>query len=561
MARRIFRNVSNGIKEKESKARRFARNEDGSFIVFVVLTFLLIVATTGMGVDMMNFERDRANLQATLDRAVLAAADLDQTLPPSDVVKSYLATSGSPGTLVGEPIVVSGLGSRKVTATADVLVNTNFMRLSGVKTLKARVTSTAEESIGSVEISLVLDMSGSMNDPSAEAGKTKIQVLRSAAKDFVTLMLNKTGESKISMSIIPYATQVNAGEGILGKFTKVSSEHDYSHCLNFSGSQFSDASIDPNAVHERTAHFDPWRYSNGAEQYPKYRVCPTRAGSEITPVTDDIDVLHQRIDQLTASGNTSIDLGMKWGSAMLDPQFRGIVSKLAQEGTVPTKYNNRPEEYNSDVLKIVIVMTDGKNTSQYFLKDEFRSGETEVWFNPEYDRGNGKTGEYSIRYSRDPDRWVWMQHTEKNGGSYVTADHPFGNPENENSSNEEIGTSVRLNYPDLFNLASLWWNAKNNFYWQNNHENYWYWDARSSVGGSTKDTRTKNICTAAKNKGVIVYGIAFEAPSHGLTTIKNCASSDSHVYNVDEFNDPEGISLEEAFASIASSIKKLRLTQ
>ncbi len=543
-----------------STTRTFAKREDGTFTIFVLLGFIIIFATTGIGVDVMNYERDRANLQSTLDRAVLAAADLDQKLPAKDVVASYLEKAGLEGKLIGEPIVIEGLGSKTVSAVAETKVRTHFMSFSGVDSLTARAASTAEEAVGAVEISLVLDMSGSMNEDSAEAGKTKIQVLRDAAKQFVTLMLQKQDADRVSMSIIPYATQVNAGEEILGKFTNVTSEHSYSHCLNFSSTQFNNAALDPDASFQRTAHFDPFRYTNGAEQFPKYPVCPVRTGSEITAVTDDVDVLHDRIDALTAKGNTSIDVGMKWGSAMLDPQFRSVIESLSDDGSVPAKFNTRPLSYDDDVLKIVIVMTDGKNTTQYMLNSSYRSGKSNVWYNPEYDRGNGKKGEYSVRYRRNPDRWVWMQHTERKG-SYVTADHPFGNPPNENTSNQEIGTSERLSYPELFNLASTWWNAKNNYYWQNNHEDNWHYGIRSSVGSSTKNTRTKNICGAAKNKGVIVYGIAFEAPTEGLTTIKNCASSDSHVYEVDEFDDPEGISLEEAFASIASSIKKLRLTQ
>ncbi|WP_298846312.1 TadE/TadG family type IV pilus assembly protein [uncultured Ruegeria sp.] len=549
-------------KRKISWLRRFAKKEDGTFTIFVLFMLVLMLAITGMAMDVMKYERDRASLQSTLDRAVLAAADLDQKLPPLEVVEAYMEKAGL-GHLEKTVTVVEGFGSRKVAATADAVVPTRYLRFGKVTELGLVAGSAAEESIGSVEISLVLDMSGSMTRSSATSGKSKIEVLRDAAKEFVTLMLEKTGETKISMSIIPYATQVNAGEDILGKFTNVTSEHNYSHCVNFTSGQFGNVTLDPQGFYQRTGHFDPWRYNsatvNGVrtdgEQSPAYFVCPVRAGSEITAVTDDVNYLHQRIDALTASGNTSIDLGMKWGVGVLDPNFQPVINDLAAEGKVPAKFAVRPEAFDSDVLKIVIVMTDGQNTTQYMLDPSVRSGQTEVWFNPEYDRGNGEKGEYSVRYSRNPDRWVWMQHTENNGGSYVTSDHPFGNPDNENPANEEIGTAVRLTYPDLFNLASLWWNAKNNFYWQSNHENTWYYNLRDSVGSSTKNSRTANICGAARDKGVIIYGIAFEAPTSGLNTIKNCASSPSHVYDVD------GLDLEKAFESIASSIRKLRLTQ
>ncbi|MEX0365434.1 MAG: TadE/TadG family type IV pilus assembly protein, partial [Ruegeria sp.] len=52
--------------------------------------FITILAITGLGVDLMRFERNRSILQYTVDRAVLAAADLDQTIPPQQVVEAYL---------------------------------------------------------------------------------------------------------------------------------------------------------------------------------------------------------------------------------------------------------------------------------------------------------------------------------------------------------------------------------------------------------------------------------------------------------------------------------------
>ncbi|WP_420584391.1 pilus assembly protein TadG-related protein [Ruegeria sp.] len=551
---------------KVFSAKRFARDEDGGvFTIFVLLGFIVILTVTGLGVDLMNYERDRANLQATLDRAVLAAADLDQTLPPREVVEAYLDKAGL-GDKLATVTVEESIGSRKVSATADVVVKTHYMYFTGRKQLNAIAASTAEESIGKVEISLVLDMSGSMGRASATAGKTKMEVLREEAKEFVTLMMEKAQDSEVSISIVPYAMQVNAGENILGKFSNVTSEHSYSHCVNFRSDDFLQAALHPNpailglagTTLNRTAHFDPFRY-NGGEQFPRYPVCPTRTGSEITPVTNDVDVLHSQIDALTSGGNTSIDIGVKWGAALLDPAFRGLVGELSGEGIVPAEFSARPESYDADVIKVMVVMTDGQNTTQYILDEEFRSGNSNVWFNPEYDRGDGKFGEYSVRYARNPDRWVWMQHTEANGGSYVTATHPFGNPPDENSSNEEIGTSTRLTYPELHNLASTWWNAKNNYYWQNNHENTWHYNTRTSVGSTTKNTRLEQVCGAAKNQGVVIFGIAFEAPEAGFSEILSCATAGTN--GTSYAFDVEGSDLEEAFTSIASSIQKLRLTQ
>ncbi|WP_237212427.1 TadE/TadG family type IV pilus assembly protein [Ruegeria lacuscaerulensis] len=573
-----FQSGTKKTKDKVSPARRFAKDEDGGvFTVFVLLGFLVILATAGIGVDVMNYERDRANLQSTLDRAVLAAADLDQKLPPKDVVIDYLAKAGLQDKLIEDPEVYEGIGSRRVTAKAATVVNTHFMYFSGIPTLTAAAESTAEESIGSVEISLVLDMSGSMNKDSAEAGKTKIQVLREAAKNFVTTMLNKENPDKISISLIPYATQVNAGENILGKFTNVTAEHNYSHCVNFEYSHFQDAHLNPATVLDRTAHFDRYKtkYNSDMWEENRYPTCAIRPGSEITPLTNDIDLLHSQIDALTAQGNTSIDIGVKWGAALLDPQFRDLVGQLASQKfdpdgpdtidgepaptVVPSVFSARPMDYDSEVVKVLIVMTDGKNTSQYHLKSSLRDGNSDVWYNSEYKQWNDDDsewdyGEYSVRISSEPPRYWWTRQE-------VERDHRYGDNES------EPGEAVRLTYPELFNMVSLRWNALWNYEWQDNNTYNWYSNAYYSLGSSSKDTRTDVICEATKGKGVIVYGIAFEAPEHGLNTIADCASSPSKVYAVNSEGTLDGsvgeqpITLEQAFESIASSIRKLRLTQ
>ncbi len=534
---------------KLSKVTRFTKDENGSFTIFVLIGFLMFLAVFGMGADIMKFERNRANLQSTLDRAVLAAADLDQKEPPQEVVESYLEKAGLKEYLK-KVQVTDAFGSRKVYAEASAVVPMHFIYWFGIADIAANATSEAEEAIGSVEISLVLDISGSMSDPSATDGKSKIAVLRESATEFVEMMLDKDGDNKVSISLVPYATQVSAGDSILSKFPNASSEHAYSHCVNFSSSDFSSTQLPRSSTLKRTAHFDRWYYAEGSLRLPE---CPVRAGSAITPLTDNYDKLSSEIALLTPGGNTSIDIGMKWGMALLDPSMRSVVKDLSNETDpnygpakiVPSSFDNRPLDYDADTLKVLIVMTDGKNTSQAFLDPSLRQGNSDVWYNPEAD-------EYSV-YSHYYGRYYWQSRNQ-------WGDYPYGNPPNENVFNNQPGTASRLTYPQLFNRASLKWNAYYNYGWQSNYWSRWVTNAYTTVGTYTKNLRTNAACSAAKNNGVIVYGIAFEAPPEGYTVLKNCASSDSHLYNVDK-NAPDGLDLNKAFVSIASSIRKLRLTQ
>jgi hypothetical protein len=69
------------------------------------------------------------------------------------------------------------------------------------------------------------------------------------------------------------------------------------------------------------------------------------------------------------------------------------------------------------------------------------------------------------------------------------------------------------------------------------------------------NAQLQTSCAQAKDRKVIVYGIAFEAPSNGQAQISACASSPSHYYNA------QGMEIQSAFRSIASNLTQLKLTQ
>lgn len=69
------------------------------------------------------------------------------------------------------------------------------------------------------------------------------------------------------------------------------------------------------------------------------------------------------------------------------------------------------------------------------------------------------------------------------------------------------------------------------------------------------NNRLLNLCDRVKEQGVVIYTVAFEAPDMGETLLRNCASSINHAFDVN------GLEIRSAFASIATSIRKLRLTQ
>ena len=578
-----------GSKWMSEQARRFAAREDGSLTFFSLYIFLIILMFGGIGIDLMYFERDRADLQYTMDRAVLAAADLDQTLPPEDVVKDYLEKAGM-GDYLTSVTVDEGMSYRTVSATASTDIKTQFMHMTGVDTLTAPAASTAEERIDGVEISLVLDVSGSMDRNS------RLKNLKVAAKEFVDTLVDNTEDGKLSISIVPYAQQVATPAVFLDQFN-VTDEHNYSNCVNFSDSDFDSAALSTTTELTRTMHYDIFTeytyYSrwNGRDGRPSgklvpWPICPDDDAREMLILQKDQTQLETFIDNLEAAGNTSIDVGMKWGAALLDPSVRPAISKMVDLGEVSADFADRPQTYESgETLKVVVLMTDGQNTQQHYLPDEYRTGPTYAWWNEEeevysvnvgadvYDRDGDGDRDEDIFYWNELDEW---------------ADHPYGNGtyeattyewgctkynwkgkcksegwvESGTETTDEPGTSLELTMGELFAYTTPYRIWSEIFYPTRSYsdESKKWEDARqdaedSHVNASTKDNRTKAVCDAAKAKNIVVYTIAFEAESAGKAVLKDCASSDSHYFDVD------GLDIVDAFSSIASSIRKLRLTQ
>ena len=64
------------------RLNRFRQDEDGGLIIFSLYLFVMMLMIGGLAVDFMRYEITRTRLQNTLDRAVLAAADLRRRPPP-----------------------------------------------------------------------------------------------------------------------------------------------------------------------------------------------------------------------------------------------------------------------------------------------------------------------------------------------------------------------------------------------------------------------------------------------------------------------------------------------
>ena len=507
----------------------FAEAEDGSILPFSMMVLFLMVLIGGLAIDVMRHEEKRVAIQQTLDNSVLSASSLKQTLDPQTVVEDYFDKAGMADYLTGVT-VDDGLNYRTVNAEASADTRPFFMKMFGVEDFMANADSGAEERISNVEVSLVLDISGSMNG-------SRINNLRPAARDFIDTIINNSDPGKATISIVPYSAQVNLGPDLMAQFN-VSRIQNYTSCVELPDSVFSSIDLSRTAEFMHNGHFDPF-YGTGSNRtetncswYNEWNGNPTlQASNYVLPISGNATALKAKVDAMRVGGNTSIDLGVKWGAMLLSPNSRPVTAGLIARGAMLSSLASRPLNFDPyETIKVLVVMTDGENTTEYKLKNGYRTGLSHIWSNA--------AGTTSAAY---------FNRANTANDYYYISDGQW-------RSTAPAGTTQRT-WPEVFHL------------WSAQRVAYNYYNRPMGINTTTqynnmveavytnKNTRLQQVCSAAKEAGIVVYGIGFEAPDAGRTQVRACASSDAHYY------DAAGLQIGTVFQSIANQITMLRLTQ
>ena len=532
----------------------YVRKEDGSLLVFGLALVLLMLMIGGLAVDLMRYEQRRTQLQQTADRSVIAAASLTQSLNPTAVVDDYFQKAGLEEYL-DNVTVTQGLNYRIVDVDARADLDPFFAQMVGIDTFEVPAASTAEQRINNVEIMMVLDVSGSM-------GGAKIANLKTAAKEFVDTVKQRDAENRISITIVPYNAQVNLGAVLRGQYnaTNLHGVTDV-NCLELPDSVFATPGISRTLALPMMAFADTssgtttgntyvnWSStaSNGGAINAGNPFCRKDTGNIVRLPSVNPTTIKANIDGLVANGNTSITLGMKWGVALLEPGARSMYSTLITANQIPAVLSGRPFDWTDDAsLKVIILMTDGEHVSHTRVNDAYKTGISPIY------RSTGDNN-YSIRHTANrplvagtneyfvPHLGTW-QATPWNSGAGV----------------------VQQTWQQMWSVVRVTWVAQQMYGRalgiDATTRTNWYNSSLNSLRSTWKsvaqmDSSLQESCTIAKTNGVIVYGIAFEAPSTGQAQISQCSSSAAHYF------DANGLEIQTAFRAIASNISQLRLTQ
>lgn len=537
----------------------YIRDEKGSIIVFVLVVFSAMFLVGGTAVDLARHENLRSTLQYNLDRAVLAAASLKQIRDPDTVVQDYMSKVVTIEAFTIDVTSVVATNARTVSATATANLSTWFLSMAGINEMPITARSAASERIPNLEISLVLDVSGSMNG-------SKLRNLKSAAKEFVTTMMTGVDPDSVTISVVPFNQNVAPSDSIV-KHLNVDLTQTVSNCLDFSDASFEDVAIDP-TVQQRQGVYTTL-YGSFQNLSDDSETCVLGEKFEILAYASDESKLHTKIDDLSTTGWTAAHLGMKWGVALLDPKFQSVANGMISDGEINAGLAGIPAQYDDhETLKVVILMGDGANTYEFRFKDDYRTNSSDLWEIVDDEPGvfthltyNGRTytGSSYERYCGQSGITCFYSepvnfflNRQSNGKFYDISKNNWLSSKDFNLLKVAKGTRSYRQLP----WDEAWSKMPAQYYDSVTGSN----SLNDLVNGSSRQTDDADkvlskSCSAAEYAGIIVYTIGYETNYSTSKKLMDCASTESHYYPA------AGTDISTVFASIAASIQKLKLTQ
>lgn len=311
----------------------------------------------GGGVDLVMHERERVRLQDSLDAGLLAAAALTQQNGAERTIRQYLDAASFKNYQLSVTETKT-LSSRQVSATVTETIGTTFLKLARIPTLDVSAVGTAEEAVKKIEVSFVLDLSGSMRL------NGRIQAMRPAVKNFIAGLLEGDKKTTTSVSLIPYAGQVNVGAAAFDAMGGSSArKHDKSSCYSNLESNFT-AAIPNFSATDQVPQFSTWLQGTN-DGFDPWN-CPTNE-TAISYLSNDAAALQTEIDRYHMFDGTGTHIAVKWGLHLLDPAFRSTlaVAKASGVSLVSPTFSDRPAEFDDKTtLKYMVVMTDGEIVDQ-----------------------------------------------------------------------------------------------------------------------------------------------------------------------------------------------------
>ena len=353
------------------------KQERGNVSIMFGIAAVPLFLAGGAAIDYERAINAKTMLQASLDSAALYAASLTST------DDNVLTTNSRPYVTanynnVGDAALSTysahfDAASSSIQVQGQAAMKTWFMAIVGQTDLMVTATSNVQRSGLNLEVSLVLDNTGSMNTGNA------IGSLRTAAAKFVSQVMPATqGNFYTKIALVPYNNGVNVGAALAplargGIQTgtnvlpgwqnyKFPSFDSYGNTTS-NGVPITQTLAVTNCVTERTglnAYTDASAalFPLGRQYAPSGNPCTV---TQMTPLSTDKTALTNSVNAMTAGNSTAGQVGIAWGWYALSPNIG-----LWSGASAPATYDKLTTTVVAQkVAKVMILMTDGEYNSAY----------------------------------------------------------------------------------------------------------------------------------------------------------------------------------------------------
>lgn len=346
----------------------------GNAAILFGLALLPMVGAMGAAVDYSQANSNRTSMQKALDATALQLAKMMPLTQQDLDTKGWQIFSANIGNLnvaiASGDLVITTPATGQLQLSVTGQFQPQLAPVIGISQFPIGAHAQVTWGIKKLEIALALDNTGSMSS------NNKLTELKAAANNLLTTLeqaAKTPGDVKVS--IIPFHVNVNVGgfadkntawlkwdrwtetEGTCSK--KPSQYLTKTQCENNSGTWtvashdlfdgcVEDRDKDPSVNHD-ALDTTP---TNTATRFPARRCDWSLA--QALPLTYDWTALHNRVNAMTAAGNTNVTIGLVWGWHSLT-------------NTTPLDQAAAPA---TDLSKYIILLTDGDNTQNRWSTSE-----------------------------------------------------------------------------------------------------------------------------------------------------------------------------------------------
>lgn len=327
--------------------QRFGKDQKGTTAVVFSLTLLPILAIAGAALDYSRASSARASLQKATDATALALVRDAGTLSDTQlrdlgqkVMDSMLADERN---AVIDPIRIVKSG-KTIRVIASGEVKTTMMGILGFDEMKINAQAESSWSNKKIELALVLDNTGSMND--VVGGRRKLDELKRSSADLLRTLNQAAPDSEtIKVSIVPFDTMVRVDPAAnrTASWVRFTSPAQQAAWRGYIMDR--DAPYNTNDTAPSLATPETLFPANSRNDTNVALIQP------LVSVVTGYRALQDTVTSMRAVGCTNITVGATWGLATLNNA--APMTGAAAPGT-------------PDIEKIMILLTDGDNTQDRF---------------------------------------------------------------------------------------------------------------------------------------------------------------------------------------------------